>query len=380
MEYIVSIAITLLFIALYYILKPQGRESFTKSLTDDQFTSELSALAKQLNLPDKNNKKEYNVSQFMRKTKRAYSLAKKFSSETTQGSLYIPELKNFVELIEENMANLKEVSKIDFSKLNDLPSKSGISRIENLYRCILESNNFLLDSQKITFAFDIFNRVSTITYPEIKNCHIICTYLFLEKLSFVSTRVINLIKLAKYSKQVSSYSKFYENRKLYKNIKTNNVFLHFSAVFQNLDCPSADLVYFDVIENITSTSRIILGQLKNITPNSFLQFYSPLKIFQNIKSFSTSSAKIQSAFLTELSSQSSRLNIDELAYAHSLIRYMNREEPLTLKSTQVKIFNRIFTFSVFDSNIKTLATALKSPIVMSLIFSKKKAGFKRAYQ
>ena len=93
-----------------------------------------------------------------------------------------------------------------------------------------------------------------------------------------------------------------------------------------------------------------------------------------------SSAKIQSGFLTELSSQSSRLNIDELAYAHSLIRYMNREGPLTLKATQVNIFNRIFTFSVFGSNIKTLATALKSPIAMSLIFSKKKAGFKRAYQ
>ena len=377
MEYIVSIIITILFIVIYMITKPKSREVFTRSLSDEEFSIKLSALSKHLDLPDKTCKKEYDVSKFISKIRYACFLAKKHTRQNAKSKLNIPELQNFVKLIESNNSILKSLSKTDFSKLNNLPSKSGITRIENICRCILETNNYIFDSAKTQIAFDFFNKINTISYPEIENFHLVLAYLFLEKLSFLSLRVVCLIKLGNYAKTVTLSPKLYSNRKLYQSVKTNNVFLHFTSSMQNLNCTSADLVYFDVVENITSLTRVVVEQLGKISSDTFLRFYTPLGILNNFNSFSLSQAEVRSAFLTEVSLQSSKQNIDELAYVYSLVKYVGREEPLTFKSQQVRVFDYFLVFSYFKTSMKTLAIALKSPVAMELIFSKHKTGFKK---
>ena len=191
----------------------------------------------------------------------------------------------FYLLIVENEKMLKDFSKTDFSPLDDLPSKNNCLRIENMCRLVLESNDFVLSNEKLEQIFNFCNSTSTITYPEIQNFHLMVKFLLLEKLYFLALRIENLIKIGKFAIRVVYRPKFYQNSKLYKQIKTNNVFLHFASSYQNQDCPSADLVFFDVIENIDQLTYTIFNELKFVDFYDFTKFYTPLQFFENIENF-----------------------------------------------------------------------------------------------
>jgi hypothetical protein len=177
-----------------------------------------------------------------------------------------------------------------------------------------------------------------------------------------------LIKIGHYAQRVASHPKFYEKKKFYNQVKTNNIFLHFTSTFQNLECPSADLVYFDVINNINKMTDIIFDGLKFIESFDFTKFYTPLQFLEMFESFKNANMDARENFLTELSNQSSTQNIDELAYTYSLIKYTNRAELPRFRSKQISLLGKFLIFSSFPSNMKTLSTALKSSMAMNLIF------------
>ena len=369
MEYLISAGITILFILVYMITRPKEREHFIKYMNGEEFLSYLKNSQKDDNPPVKTGKKEYSITKFVRKIKFVKFLLNKYSSSKNKQKQFIAsKLGIFGNLIIENEKMLKDFSKTDFSPLDDLPSKNNCLRIENMCRLVLESNDFVLSNEKLEQIFNFCNSTSTITYPEIQNFHLMVKFLLIEKLYFIALRIENLIKIGKFAIRVVSRPKFYQNNKLYKQIKTNNVFLHFASSYQNQDCPYADLVFFDVIENIDQLTYTIFNELKFVDFYDFAKFYTPLQFFENIENFKNASPVSKEKFLTELSSQSSSLNIDEFFYAISLMKFYRREDQFFFKSKQAKFFNRSFNFTTFKSNLKTLAIALKYPMAMHLIF------------
>ena len=196
-------------------------------------------------------------------------------------------------------------------------------------------------------------------------------FILIEKLYFVATRIENLIKVGNFAKKVVTHPQIFQNKRFCNQVKTNNIFLHFSSSLKNLECPSADLVYYDVIENINQISQSIFNGLKFVVSYDFTKFYAPLKFLNNFEVFSNSPIKTKIEFLTELSRQSSSLNIDELAYSYSLIKYFKREEVQFFMSKKFQFFGKLFNITSFKSNMKTLSIALKSPIAMNLIFAPK---------
>ena len=378
MEYLISILITLLFITIYIASRPTERERFIQSLNDSDFLSALNNSAKSENLPRKTGKKEYTVTKYLRKIKFVNFLCKrKISKKMPLDSFFCNELSFFHQMIEGNSSILKDLQKTDFSKLQNLPSYDNCLRIEKMCKIILENSNFQFSENRISTTLHVFNSISTITFAEIQNFQLIAKFLLIEKLYFVAIRIHNLIKAEKFAKKVVAHPNFYKNKKFYQQVKTNNIFLHFTSTMQNLDCPSADLVFLDVIENINDLTHKIFDGIKFVDSYDFSKFYTPLKFLGKYVNFQNSTSKTKSAFLTELSNQSSKLNIDELAYTYSLAKFFDRADILSFKSTQAKILGKFLNITTFKSNMKTLSIALKSPITMDLIFNPNKQKFKR---
>lgn len=376
MEYAVSITVTIIFILLYAITKRTEREGFSKYTSENEYSYLLEKQLKNFDLPSKNGKKEYSVTKFIRKIKYASFLCKLHTKKHhTFNRPYIKELEFFQQIVEGNKSILKKISKLDFSKLDEMPSNSKSPRIETMWRFVLEGNNFEFSENRLSLTFDFFNKISTITFPEIQNFKLMANYILVEKMNFVATRIQNLIRVANYAQRVVAHPRFYERRKFYGQVKTNNIFLHFSSSLQNLDCPSADLVYYDVIENINRISQTIFNELEYVEFYDFSKFYTPIKFLNNFIVFCDAPYDTQISFLTELSHQSSLLNIDELAYTYSLIKYFKREELLFFKTNRFQLFGRFVNFTAFKSNMKTLSIALKSTMAMNLIFAPKKRKF-----
>ena len=372
MEYAISIIVTLTFVILYVATKKTDRESFSKYLTENEYVSSLKILLKNFSLPNENGKKEYSVKKFIRKIKYVNFLCKLHIKQNTAiNKLYISDLEFFHQIVEGNKSILKKISKTDFSKLGDMPSNNKFSRIEIMCRLILDGNKYQFSENRLATTFHFFNNSSTITFPEIQNFKLMANFILIEKLYFVATRIQNLIKVGNFAKKVVTHPQIFQNKRFFNQVKTNNIFLHFSSSLKNLECPSADLVYYDVIENINQISQSIFNGLKFVESYDFTKFYAPLNFLNNFEVFSNSPIKTKIEFLTELSRQSSSLNIDELAYSYSLIKYFKREEVQFFMSKKFQFFGKLFNITSFKSNMKTLSIALKSPIAMNLIFAPK---------
>ena len=378
MEYAISISITLIFILIYFFSKSKSGERFSKNLDENNFIIAVKSSILPDHLPEKTGKKEYSPTKFVKKIKFVNFLCRRsLNAKLSTCKFPFENLQYFHRSIEQNLSTLKDISKSDFSKLDDLPAIGSYLRIEKLCSTILENNNYKILPNNISTAFDFYNLNNTITFPEIQNFHLIAKYLLLEKLHFVSIRVENLIKIGHYAKRVASHPKFYEKKKFYNQVKTNNIFLHFTSTCQNLECPSADLVYFDVINNINKITDIIFDGLKFIESFDFTKFYTPLQFLEMFESFKNANIDAKENFLTELSNQSSTQNIDELAYTYSLIKYTNRAGLPRFRSKQISLLGKFLIFSSFPSNMKTLSMAIKSSMAMNLIFSNKKQKTKK---
>ncbi len=376
MEYAISILITLIFIIVYLLVKAKEREHFTKTLTDDEFVLAIKNLTKDDCLPNKNGKKEYSINMFLRKIKFVNYITKRHLDveKLRSRKLIIPELQTFCDIVEENYSFLKKLSKIDFSKLDDMPAYKNEIRIEKICRALLETNNFTISAERAYLCFEIFNEKATITFPEMQNFHLMTKFILLEKLYFVSLRIETLIKVGQYAKKVTSHPKFYEKQNFYNQVKTNNVFLHFTSSIKKIDCPSADLVYFDVTQNITNLTRTIFHELKFVDQFDFVKFYTPLKILESYDSFQSAPNEAKFAFLAELSNQSTELNIDETAYTYSLQKYSNRAEPRAFRSKNINFTSSFLCLSSFKSNMTTLYFALSSSFAMNLIFGSRSSN------
>ncbi len=372
MEYGIAATITVVFMIVYVIFKKKEREHFTVKLDDENYLKKLNDVSKSLGLPSSGCKKEYAVKKFLRCTKYAMFISKKHKNDEDFNFF-----TKFYDIIDDNKKIIKNLAKLDYSKIADLPAIKNVARIEIVARILLESNNYILIEDKIESCFKIFNNENTISFPEFENFNLMIKFLLLEKLYFVANRVVALEKLLKFAKKVAKNPNNYTENKLYKELNNNNVFLYFTSNFLQQTCSGANFVYFDVIQNIIYTTSTIFDMLKIVEEFNFDKYYSPISILESYESFSCANKKVQNAFLNELSSQATKLNMDEYAYTLALQKFCDREEHRYTVSKQIDFAGFKFRFIWQKGNLKLLANALSSLFAMNFYFVQQPKRFPR---
>ncbi len=368
MEYGISALITGIFLLIYLFTRKTHRESFTKRLSNEDFLAKLEEVAKNFSLPNQYGKKDYAVKNYIKRAKYACFWAKKFKIKYD-----LNYFDGFIDILTNNKMLLKKLKKENFSKISELPFVGNDARIEKIGRLILESNGYMLIDEKIENCFNKFNKISTISFPEIKNFQLVIKYIYLEKLYFVSNRIIAICKLANFARKVARHNRFFVKRNIYLEIQNNNVFLHLSSYFLGQKCASAKAVFCDVIQDIHSITSTIFDNLNMIDAFEFENYYSPLQILDNYEAFYISCNIAKNEFLTELSNQATKLNMDEYAYTLSLKKYTDRAEDRYIHSKQFNLGILQLRMLNLKQNLRSLAISLSSPEMLNFLFGIKKS-------
>ncbi len=356
MEYLVAIILTLSFFVFYVVSRRKPREPFTTLLRDEDYIKKCKVTASVVGAPQENGKCTYDTKPFYKNVKKAEKLTLK--SE-------IKEIREF----QPYFSALKKAGKGNFEKLADLPCKEDKTRVETIARTVLENSEYMLIEDKIASIFDAFNKISTVTFPEIEEMKNAFRYVYLEKASFIATRLIVIEKIRKISVKISKNPKRYENSKLYKRIKDNNVFLYYSATERGEKIPSAEAVYFDVFRSSEKILSNITDGINLLDAFSFYKFYRPLEIIYRYDVFFEAEESAKKAYLLDLSEQSTEINIDEYCYALVIDNYLKRAVPPTVTAKKINLgFGTIFEF-YRKKDLMTLLGTLTSRDLMSLYYA-----------
>ncbi len=355
MEYLIAGIVTFAFFTLYLIGKSKQREEFSKLLSDEKYVIKLKKIADFQAV--KSGNLTYDVKPFYKKIKKARKLAEKSDCD---------ELKILSELLKQVEKHAKGVKNCD--DISDLPCIKNLSRMEIIAKTALSSCEFNIIEDKIATAFETFNKISTVTFDEIKIADKVFEYVLLEKAGFLASRVLTIEKIRKIAEKISKNPKKYEKSKIYRILKDNNVFLHFSSSFRGEVTPSADAVYFDVAYSTRRILSSIADSLERLSAFSFYRFYRPLEILHSYDVFRESGADEKISFMTELCRQSTKLNIDEYVYALTIENYLNRAVPTPIGAKKIQTpESAVYVFRQ-KRNLIMLCRALSSREMTSLFF------------
>ncbi len=365
MEYALPIVIIVLFLILELVLTKKPRSHFVKMLSKDELNNISNENAQNSNANFKTNGKDYSVKKFLRTINQTKRKIKSQKDDEIAGE-YFTEFEKTVNSLENKLKLLK---KADFLLMSDLIGDK-CSRIENILRMILESDNFSFDDNRAKIVFENFNKIKTITYVEIKNANLMKDYICLEKLYFLSNEILSILKIKKYAERATVYSTLFEKTKKFQWLKKNSIFLKFAhfekfGETQNfcLLKENSKIAFFEKIR--------ILQNIKNSlsVDFDFSAYYLPLDLLNHFEVFRESSAVSKENFLMELSSQASKINIDEYAFSFSLSKYaiQNHSE---IQSKSLNFLDNNYIFYKSKSDMKILKNALVSKELMSLTFGK----------
>lgn len=355
MEYLVAVILTLSFFIFYVATKRKPREPFTTLLSDDDYIKKCNVTAVNFGAPKENGKCTYDAKPFYKAIKKAEKLTLKSK---------IKEIREF----QPYFSALKKTAKRDFEKLADLPCKEDKTRVEIIARTALENSEYMLIEGKIASVFDAFNKISTVTFPEIEEMKNAFRYVYLEKAGYIASRLLTFEKIRKISLKISKNPKRYENSKLYARMKDNNVFLYYSALERGEKIPSAEAVYFDVLRSSEKILSNIADGINLLDAFSFYRFYRPLEILYRYDLFVEAEESAKKGFLLDLSEQSTKINIDEYCFALVIDNYLKRAVPPAMSAKKINLgFGTIFAF-YRKKDLMTLLGALTSRDVMSLYY------------
>ena len=363
MEYFISALVTAFFLIIYVVNHSKDREKFTRKLNDTEFCELIKKTSDNMSLPKMGTEKDYSVKKFKRTLIKSFITAK--FQLFRQKSKYLEE---FVLLLNDNKKFLKNIFKMDYSMLSDLPSVNNVARIEVIARLILEHNDYLIINDKIKTCLNLFNKNKTISYDEISSMNSALKFVLLEKMYYLSKRVLAFVKVENYSIKVAKHPERYTSSKFYQQVCKNSLVLHFIATNRAEECINASLVFYDVVPSITHTTAKIVDGLNILDGFDFLQFYSPIQILEEYEVFLSCKEHCKTAFLKELSLQATKLNIDEFAYAYAIKRYTNRAEPRYISSTQLNLYKNSVRIVSFQKDMRVLSRALISHFAMELYF------------
>ncbi len=357
MEYLIASVLTLIFLAVYIITKRKPREHFTHTLNDEKYTETCGLTARKFGQASESGKCQYDGKPFYKTIKKAMKVCKKSKCE---------DFREFLPYFEfaKNVAKKNKT----FETLCDLPCVDDETRVVTMARLCLESCDFMLIEDKVATVFNDFNKISTVSFPEVDLMKDGFLYVYLEKAAFLGKRLITLDKIHKIAKKISTNPKRFEKSKQYLRLKDNNVFLHFSSNEREESVQIADAVYLDVLNSTKRVLSNIADGINSLDLFSFYRFYRPLEILEGYDVFKNANNVAKKEFLKNLSCQSTKLNLDEYCYTLVIDGYMKRVAPPAITAKKVGLgVGTIFTLYK-KNDMLTLASALSSNEMMSILY------------
>lgn len=358
-EYALAGGIAVLFVVLYLLVKPVGREEFCEPLNEESFAEESRRFAALMPLPERGGK-DLNAAKFARKVKKAAHKTLKEEDKEFFSRLYAP----FCEKKEE----IDYLLGLDYSALGNLPFVGTEPRTVKIAQFVLSHSKFLLAEDRIDTAMKAVTDKVTPTFEEILNFPIAVCFCLLRKLAAVADNLEKMIDIAARARRIAAHPARAEQSPDFHRLKNNVVFNRICAAELGYEGAKFDKSFGDLADEAVFYTDNVFVSLRVLQYLDFCQYYKPLNILAKYDVLKNSKEKIVTNYFNALSRQSERENLDETAYALRLENYISKGiiPPLEVRARNVGK-KRIAVCSEED-NIVSLARALTSDAAMQLSF------------
>lgn len=365
MEYAICFSVTAIFVLLYFVLKPAPRESFSVTFDDRKFCECARKTA--LELPDpQENGKPTDTAIYARCISRAER-----KIDSTDGEEFF---RRFALTLSDRKKDLDELKKKDFSALQNLPSVNGRPRVCVIAEKILAHSRYIFCADRAETMLNAVNAVRTLTFPEIMALEDAFTQVLFIKTGLLCRRATTLDRIRKSAKRIAGKPYTYKSDRDFVRLKNNVVFSKFCGEELGYTAEQSTANYDSICDDTLFTLANVLDSLDNVRLFDFSVFYEPLKIIATFETYVKCDFECKKGFLTALSRQSTRENLDETAYAVRLLNYSDYGKLPPVRAKRLNFGSKKAVFAGFDDDIVTLARALSSETYMSLIYGKSSKG------
>lgn len=361
MEYAICAAVTAIFVLLYFLVKPAPRERFSVTLNDAEFRE--CALKTAYEMPDpQGSSGEPDIAVYSRYISRAER-----KIDVSDGEEFF---KRFALTLADRKKDFEDLKKKDYSALQNLPSVNGRPRVCVIAEKILAHSRFIFCADRVETMLNDINAVRTLTFPEIMALEDAFTLVLHTKAGLLCKRATTLCKIRKSAKRIAGKPYTYKTDADFAALKNNVVFSKFCGEELGYATEQSSAAYDAICDDTVFTFENVLDSLDNVKLFDFSVFYEPLKIIATFETYVKSDFECKKNFLTALSRQSTKENLDETAYAVRLLNYSDYGKLPALKAKRLTFGGKKGVFAAFDDDIVTLGRALSSDTYMSLIYGK----------
>lgn len=363
MEYAISISIVLIFLTLYAFARKKPREVYAKTYSEEEFVNECRKFVRQMPLPKEGSQNEQSA------FKRNVRLSKfKLQNHKYDGM--------FEEFLQEK-SQLNSILKIDFSKLNELPSvdvkdvgnRGCESRAVKIARFCLSHSDYKFSQNRFSVIANEQNKIRTLTFDEISSFKEAFIYVLLEKLSFIFEDLKTISKVYDIAKKyVDNPNIAFLDKKIKSYVKSD-LFLSLCALQLKYNEDKYTQKYCSVIDLLYVQFSNVFNSFNDVLNFDFSKYYSPLEIYDKYETFAEATERCKENFLKCASQMTDKENIDEFMFAIRLEKLMSSASGGHIKVYRANLFSTLICTFVQRRDIALLALALSSSQFMNLCFN-----------
>lgn len=358
MVYAISISVIAFFLLLYFITRKKERDGISVVLNESEYAKSCHNFALLSPLP-----KEGSTTN-----------AKKYVFQIKLNAFLLDHGKNkkLFDVFFEDKRQLEKLFKVDFSKLDDLPSLSNEPRAVKMARICLENSDYMLIGDRIKILFDECNKKSTITFQEIMTMKEAFLYVILEKCHFLYKDLRTIQKVMQISQKYVKDEGIIARDKRYKSYSNSKLFMSMCAASAIYQDKKHMQTLVDRLDELYQKYAILLNSANDALLYDFSIHYTPLEIFDKFDVFSNATENEKINFLSLLSSLSDKENLDEFMYAIRVEKCMQTSSFNQSKVKSLSLPSRKFCLISTKNDISSLVLALRHSFFMKMLFGDKK--------
>lgn len=363
MEYAISISIILIFLTIYTLTQKKARETYIKVFDDVEFERESRQFVRNMPLPKEGSQNE----QSALKRKIRFSKIR----------LNTPKFNGMFDDFLQEKNQLNSILKVDFSKLNELPSvdvkdvdnRGCESRAVKIARFCLSHSNYKFSQNRFAYIANEQNKIRTLTFDEICSFKEAFIYVLLEKLAYIFENLKTISKVYDIAKKYVDNPNIAVLDKKIKSYVKSDLFLSLCALQLKYSEDKYIQKYCAVIDLLYAQFSNVLNSFDDVLNFDFSKYYSPLEIYDKFETFAEATERCKENFLKCASQMTDKENIDEFMFAIRLEKLMSSASGGHIKVYRANLFSTLICTFVQKRDIALLALALSSSQFMNLCFN-----------
>lgn len=278
---------------------------------------------------------------------------------------------------------IKDLSKIDYSCIDNLPSimsddALNDARVVSIVRFMFSHSNYYFDESRLLHIVKSQNYSKTLTFQEIRYMKECSCYVLLEKLQFIYRELNTFIKMSRIARAYIKHPKLISKVKRYKDLIKSPLFISLCAQLVSVGDDELCKCFVNRIDEIYLLYSNTLYSFGRVLNYDFSRLYSPLEIYSKFEVFDSASENEKVNFLTLASKLSDKENIDEFMFAIRVEKMLNTVSRSKIKPKQINLLSSSIFIYIAKKNITMLCHALSSHYYMSLYFNKKRTRHRKS--